>query len=330
LARPRSRVSSVGLIVLPTVGADYAYPDHIDRASLDALPKQPGVYLFRDDDGRPLYIGKSVDIRNRVLSHLRTPAEAALLAQSARVDFQCTAGEIGALLLESRLIKAWQPPYNALLKSVRETWSLTLSAPPAPASGLAVPGLICASDDLPESGRRFGLFSSRIGAETGLAALLREHGLCPAVLGFEKVISGRACFAHQIGRCRGACAGKESPAAHAQRLLRALEDLEDAVWPHAGPVGIVEQAPGLRQVHVVDRWSYLGTLEGRRRTLKRPARIHADADTYRILAAPLRAGRLKVVECETAPGKVFYRGLAEARGKTQPVEEGAPPVMRAA
>lgn len=65
------------------------------------------MYIFHgESDTLPLYIGKSVNIRSRVLSHLRAPDEAAMLRQSRRITWFQTAGEMGALLLEARLIKS--------------------------------------------------------------------------------------------------------------------------------------------------------------------------------------------------------------------------------
>ncbi len=61
--------------------AIYEYPEHL-RSFLNDLPTRPGVYLFHGEMYMPLYIGKSVNIRSRVLSHLRTPDEAAMLRQS--------------------------------------------------------------------------------------------------------------------------------------------------------------------------------------------------------------------------------------------------------
>jgi len=76
----------------------------------------PGVYLFHSEsDTMPLYIGKSVNIRSRVMAHLRTANEAAMLRQAKRISWICTAGEIGALLLEARLIKEQQPLFNKRL-----------------------------------------------------------------------------------------------------------------------------------------------------------------------------------------------------------------------
>ena len=72
----------------------------IDTDCLNALPRTSGVYIFKGEGKLPLYIGKSVDIRARVMSHLRAPDETNMIAQTRRIDFIETAGEIGALLLE--------------------------------------------------------------------------------------------------------------------------------------------------------------------------------------------------------------------------------------
>jgi len=274
---------------------EFIYPSHIDRSSLDALPGKPGVYLFRDRRAVPLYVGKSVNLRSRVLAHLRTPQEAAMLQQTRRIDFVRTAGEIGALLLESQLIKQMQPAYNTLLRAAGETYALALSIDEATDR---VKIEAAGSGDPPQEARQlFGLFASRAAAQQGLRLLLRQHGLCPALLGLESTTHGRACFSHQIGRCKGACIGKESARAHRLRLQRALTQLQEQVWPYAGPVGIVEQGDGLRQIHIIDRWAYLGSLQGRRKQLPRPARHAIDIDTYKILAAPMLGGALSLAPC---------------------------------
>ncbi len=303
----RPRVTSVGLIVPPRQQLDFASSAHIDRASLEALPCSPGVYFFRDPTGEPLYIGKSINIRGRILSHLRTPQEMALLQQTSRVDFVRTAGEIGALLLESRLIKTYQPVYNAKLKCIGESFSLILTA-----AGTRVQ--VAGSSDVGQDGSSvsYGLFASRSAAEQGLQALVRRHQLCPALMGLEKATHGRACFARQIGRCRGACIGSESSDTHHRRLQAALDELGNAVWPYDGPIGIIEVADRLRQIHVIDRWSYIGSLEGRRRKMPLPARRVIDIDTYKILAAPLAAGRLMIARCEVRQNAAYWVGDGSA------------------
>jgi len=84
------------------------------RPDLSGLPKDPGVYIFRDADGRALYVGKSVCLRTRARAHFTQPST--WTGQAEHVDYQATASELGALVLENRLIKALKPPGNVLLK----------------------------------------------------------------------------------------------------------------------------------------------------------------------------------------------------------------------
>jgi excinuclease Cho len=289
----QARVTAAGLIIPPNLAASFTYPDHIDRASIDALPSKPGIYIFRDGQDRPLYIGKSVNIRSRVLSHLRTPEEARMLQQSRYVEFRRTAGDIGALLLESQLIKQMQPLYNKKLRRQREMCALRLSSEPG-----AAPEIIYAREhDFAKTPGLYGLFATRRAALDRLRQIVEEEKLCAALTGLETVTHGRACFARQIARCRGACVGEESRQAHHQRLTAALEAMRVMVWPYTGPMGIVEVCDGWRQVHVVDHWVYLGSADYSRKrlALKPPAKRSFDVDTYKILVRPMLSGELNIV-----------------------------------
>jgi DNA polymerase-3 subunit epsilon len=128
-----------------------------------------------------------------------------------------------------------------------------------------------------------------------LRSLADAHGLCLQAMGFETGFSSgppRACFRHQLGKCAGVCAGRESVHLHHARLAAALASWKAADWPHEGPLGIVEKTRDGEdaEVHVVDRWCYLGAarsdaevaelLEGGRRG-------RFDFDHYRILARHL-------------------------------------------
>lgn len=288
------RVTSVGLLIKPAPAAGFAYPHHIDRASLDALPSRPGIYIFRDEQDRPLYIGKSVNIRSRVLSHLRTPEEARMLQQSRYVEYRRTAGDIGALLLESRLIKDLQPLHNKKLRRTREMCALRLDP------GMqAVPEIVYARDhDFASSDHLYGLFATRKAALEKLREIVDMHMLCPALTGLEQVVRGRACFARQISRCLGACAGTEPLAEHRRRLQAALDDLRVVVWPWPGPMGIVEECDGWKQTHVVDHWFYLGSIDdvAGAPPRRRAARRSFDVDTYKILVKPMLRGELRIEE----------------------------------
>lgn len=304
----RPRVTSVGLILPPGPPENYEYPAHIDFASLPALPARPGVYFFRNQRGEAIYIGKSVNIRSRVLAHLRAADEMAMLAATRRVDFMQTAGEIGALLLESQLIKRHQPACNVLLKYYGDSFALYL-----PEDGNH-PGVVGSGEreNFPAA-RLYGLFASRSDAERSLHALVRREQLCPALLGLESTTHGRACFSHQIGQCRGACIGRETRQLHAQRLRQALETLQASVWPYQGPIGIIEEDGKHRQVHIIDRWSYIGSLEGRRSRIALPARHGIDIDTYKILTKPLAEGRLAWVACDVIQSRAGRFATIPAR-----------------
>ncbi len=184
--------------------AVYEYPEHL-RPFLDSLPAVPGVYLFHSEsDTLPLYIGKSVNIRSRVLSHLRTPEEAAMLRQSRRISWIGTAGEIGALLLEARLIKEQQPLFNKRLRRNRQLCALTLR------DG-KVDVVYSRDVDFSQAPDLFGLFANRRAALAALQSLADEQKLCYGRLGLEPLSRGRACFRSALKRCAGVCCNKEHP-----------------------------------------------------------------------------------------------------------------------
>ena len=192
----------------------------IDTDCLNALPRTPGVYIFKGEGKLPFYIGKSVDIRARVMSHLRAPDEANMISQTRRVDYIETAGEIGALLLESRMIKELSPLFNQRLRRIRTLSSIRLNQ----TNQGIVPEIVDSkSVNLGSTPELYGLFSSSHAARAKLKTLAQQHMLCMSVLGLEKT-SKRGCFGLQIKTCLGACVGKEDRQTHDQRLFSALVD----------------------------------------------------------------------------------------------------------
>ena len=282
----------------------------IDPASLAALPHRCGVYFFRGEGALPLYIGKSLDLRARVLSHLRAADEARMIAQTRRIDYIETAGEIGALLLESRLIKEQSPIFNQRLRRVRALCSISLQTS---VNGL-VPTIVDGrSVGLGVTPGLFGLYSSRHAAQAKLRELADAHQLCLGLLGLEK-IARRGCFAWQLRRCLGACVGQEQRASHDARLLAGLNDLQIQVWPFAGAVDLIEESGDWTQRHRIDRWCYLGTQCSRGTApapLRRPAAAF-DFDSYKILVKPILLGVLKIVAVEgheLAARDPVYQGI---------------------
>lgn len=269
----------------------------IDADSLAALPRTPGVYIFKGEGTLPLYIGKSIDIRSRVLSHLRTPDEASMIAQTRRIDFIETAGEIGALLLESRMIKEQTPLFNQRLRRTRTLCSIRLTA----TTDGAVPEVVDSKAvNLGSTPELYGLYSSSHAAKAKLKELAQQHMLCLALLGLEKT-STRGCFGLQIKTCLGACVGREDRPTHDQRLFSALVDSQVEVWPFDGPIDLIEEAGEWVQRHRVNNWCYLGTQcskSGNASQMNAYKQNDFDLDSYKILVKPIMLKTVKVEEVE--------------------------------
>lgn len=270
--------------------AIYEYPEHL-RPWLEALPKHPGVYFFHgESEAMPLYIGKSINIRSRVLSHLRTADEAAMLRQSRRITWVRTAGEIGALLLEAQLIKEQQPLFNKRLRRNRQLCSLLLDG--------EKPQVVYAREvNFSAQPGLYGLFANRRAALQTLQSIADEQKLCYGLLGLESLTRGRGCFRSALNRCAGACCGKESVEAHNQRLVDALERTRLVCWPWRGPVALMESSGEMTQYHIIHNWLWLGSVD----TLDEAANLphpqaSFDQDGYKILCKPLITGQHDIIE----------------------------------
>ncbi len=262
----------------------------IDPASLAALPRTPGVYIFRGEGTLPLYIGKSVDIRSRVLAHLRAADEAEMIARSRRVEFIETAGEIGALLLEARLIKQLSPLFNIRLRRLRNLCSIRLTVQ----AGALNPEIVSGKNvSVAQARDLYGLFGSVRAAQDRLRELADRHRLCLGLLGLEKT-GPRGCFGLQLKTCLGACVGREERQAHDQRLLSALADWQVHAWPFTGAVDLVEQQGEWVQRHRLQDWRYLGTWCSRTNQRVAHGPEDFDLDTYKILVKPLMMGTVRL------------------------------------
>jgi DNA polymerase-3 subunit epsilon len=183
-----------------------------ERPDLTALPDDPGVYVFRDQRGRVLYVGKSVSLRTRARAHFCAPS--GWTERAEVVDYRRTNSELGALVLENRLIKQLRPPGNVQLKRT-DGWVYVrcrldiaypvLEVAPEPATGHAVsigplrgkPAAAELADQLNS------LFMLR---HCGRRLRLREH---PSAYG-------------QMGRCLSPCLGDLDPNLYRRRLDEAL------------------------------------------------------------------------------------------------------------
>jgi DNA polymerase-3 subunit epsilon len=268
-------------------------PTHIDLTMIDGLPESPGVYLFYGENDLPLYVGKSVNIRQRVMSHftadVTSAKEMSLSQQVRRIEHICTGGEIGALLKEASLVKSLQPTHNRKLRRNNDLCSFQIRETP---DGLAITTAYARDLDFAVTANLYGLFQSQREATKALTQIAEEYELCKALIGLEKTKAGSPCFGRQLKRCKGACTGEEPRLAHDMRLIQGLAKLKVQTWPFDGPAYLREG----HEVLLINHWAYLGSartedeiwskLEG--------ADARFDRDTYKILSKVV--GKLQRLE----------------------------------
>lgn len=262
-------------------------PPNVDESIIAALPETPGIYIFEDDEGRPLYVGKSVNIRSRVRSHFANDTKIAkemkLSLTSHNISVIETETEIEALLLESAKVKELQPIHNQLLR--RKTQQAVL-AKSENEDGYTVIGVENRElDQETELDSIYGVYTSRMKAKGRLESLMRTFQLCPKLLGLEN--SKGACFRSQLGLCKGACVGKEPPELYNRRVEYALERSKIEAWPFKGELSVpISKTKAL----LIDQWvvkGYVTLLEDGTTYLERLSNGF-DMDTYKIIRSYLR------------------------------------------
>lgn len=254
-------------------------PTNLSAEILDNLPEQPGVYIFYGANGMPLYVGKSLDIKDRVLSHFSSDIEnfkeMSIAQQVTSIETIVTAGELGALFLESSLIKSLLPVYNRMLRNKREMTALTKTTTKEGYETINIVPIPYFTNDnaanKPNLSQNenwiiaqiqedllLGIFKSRKEAKMYLTELVKEFKLCGKLLGLEKTTA--ACFGYRLGKCNGACINKENSLFYNLRFTTAFFKSKIKHWPYEGPIIIKEtnDLTGIAEGFLIDKWCYLG------------------------------------------------------------------------
>ncbi|MGD0038462.1 MAG: GIY-YIG nuclease family protein, partial [Bacteroidota bacterium] len=245
------------------------------------------VYLFFGAEDILLYVGKSKTIRSRVRSHFAARDERWLTKRIRRIEVRETAGELGALLLESRLIKELRPMYNVRSRQPRR---IIIARRMDNEQGYATVKLeaIDYLDIKPDS-PILGIFKHKTQAKEFLDAVAKTHKLCPKLLRLEN--SSNYCFSYHLGQCDGACMGEEDVTAYNARMEAAFEARRIIAWPFDDAVTIEEVSKDkkLREIFVIDNWclveSYKGDCNvGKKFQVSQKSSPHRfDYDSYKIL-----------------------------------------------
>jgi DNA polymerase III subunit epsilon len=238
-----------------------ALPPNLPPDAIDALPHAPGVYLFYGLNEHPIYIGKSIDLRARVAGHFNSERELRLSQEIHRLDWEETAGEFGALLRESELIKTRLPAHNVALR--RKTNQVLLGFDADACATLTE----ASAFEFAQLGHRYGPFGSRSSVRRWMTELAAKHRICLKAIGLEgrrkAAHDGAPCFNYQLRRCRGACVGAEARDEHIARLKELILPWLLPQWPHANAIALVERNAERFQEdwHVFDQWCWLGTVK---------------------------------------------------------------------
>ncbi|MEO5931805.1 MAG: DEDD exonuclease domain-containing protein [Candidatus Kapaibacterium sp.] len=196
-------------------------PKHIKALEpvLSALPPRPGVYRMIAARGEVLYIGKAKSLRDRVGSYFRhgaihTSKIREMVGRVRKIEVEETGSELGALLLESRLIKEYQPKYNTMQKRYRRYAFLRLT------TGNAYPRVDFSLEIEPDGAEYFGPFRNRDAVEAMIETINQSFGLreCAGdIIPNENIVP---CFYYQIKRCGAPCAALQSPGDYAREVDR--------------------------------------------------------------------------------------------------------------
>ena len=192
----------------------------LDLQTIDELPKKTGIYKFYNEDNSLIYIGKSKNIRSRVMQHLKNNSSkkgVTMREELIRVEYELTGSETIALLKESSLIKKFKPRYNRALRKDQFPFGLY--------TFLDGKGYINLVIDRVKNKNTPPLttFFSKIESNRFLEYCQDQYRLCKKLVGLYPTNS--ACFNYHIKECNGACIGEEPVDEYNQRVEAIFEKL---------------------------------------------------------------------------------------------------------
>ncbi len=193
----------------------------LTKEMLPTLPATPGVYFFKDERKKLLYVGKAKSLRKRVMSYTyeskkRPRRIRELIKRTEWVEYDLCGSELEALIVESRLIKEYQPSFNRAQKRFRRFRFIKIDA------CMAFPRVSVVSEIHGDDARYFGPFHSFDAAESAVGVI---HKLFPIRVCEGPLVPNaqtRPCFEFHLERCHAPCADRISP----EEYARMLEDVE--------------------------------------------------------------------------------------------------------
>ena len=198
---------------------------------LKKLPAKPGVYIMLDEQDTILYVGKAVNLRNRVRSYFREnigrgPQIDKMVSLIARFEYIVTDSELEALILENNLIKEHLPKYNTLLKDDKTYPYIKVTV------GEAYPRILFVREMKKDKARYFGPYTSAGAVKDTIELLNKLYKLRTCNRSLPKDIGeGRPCLNYHIGQCSAPCQNLVSREEYREQVEKALNFLNGNYQP---------------------------------------------------------------------------------------------------
>ncbi len=230
---------------------DAVLPTHLPREQFERLPEKTGVYYFRNQKGKVVYVGKARNLKKRVAGHFSTDKSSWQKQNFMRViheiDFEVTGNELTALLLEAHQIKKLWPVFNKAQK-LSSRWLGIVAYEDG--NGYLRLGI----HRMKRPGGALYHCHSMNKARHFLWQKVAEHELCARMAGLQ--LSEGACLDHEDGSCKGACIGQEAPNEYNPRAQAAIQGMKSELETFA-IIGQGREAEE-RSVVLVENGQYLG------------------------------------------------------------------------
>ena len=274
-------------------------PLHLPAEQVDRLPPTPGVYYFHDRRDKVVYVGKAVNLRQRVVSHFSNNAASKrkqeLMRTVHRISHVECPSELVATLTESLEIKRLWPRFNHSQKRYEHRYAIQTYEDRRGALRFVL-----------DVRRRGSLPLVTVGTLTEghviLRRLVRGFGLCPVLCSLQKS-SVEPCSGMEEGQCRGACCGKEPVEAYNERAREAVHSLKTCLPSFA----LYEEGPDgdSHTVMLLENGEFVGMGPVARDS------VIPDRESLRRVIAPCpdnaRIRSLLIREADRCPHKVRFR-----------------------
>jgi excinuclease ABC subunit C len=196
-----------------------------DKEKLKDLPQSPGVYIMKNNNGEIIYVGKAINLRNRVRQYFHSVSQlstktAVLVSHIETIETIVTDSEMEALILECNLIKTHHPRYNILLKDDKSYPWIRLTV------NEEYPRILMTREYKKDGAKYFGPFTSSYAVKNTIEAILKIYPLktCNRQVVYGKK-TGRPCLNYHIGQCQAPCQGNVSKEKYARDIQSILDIL---------------------------------------------------------------------------------------------------------